>query len=213
MGARAFAHGTDVFRGAGESDGDLGLMAHELTHVAQQGAAGARTPQRQVQVGDANSPACHTAAPGRASSAASRGGPGRLRRREPVAAGVAGAMGASVAYGVDRREVTGLVTGGPFALVRNPVFSAMLVSAAGVVLLLPDRAAIGAYACLLVAIELQVRYAQEPYLVATHGESSLDYTRQVGRFVPGLGRTLRIQHRFHPRAGSGAPKNDDALDR
>jgi len=45
MGARAFAYGADVFLGAGESGSDLGLMAHELTHVVQQGAAGQRTPQ------------------------------------------------------------------------------------------------------------------------------------------------------------------------
>jgi hypothetical protein len=57
MGARAFAYGGDVFLGAGESDGDLGLMAHELTHVAQQGAAGQRLPQRKVEVGAADSPA------------------------------------------------------------------------------------------------------------------------------------------------------------
>jgi hypothetical protein len=57
MSARAFAHGGDVFLGPGESGSDLGLMAHELTHVAQQGAAGQRAPQRAVQVGDANSPA------------------------------------------------------------------------------------------------------------------------------------------------------------
>jgi hypothetical protein len=57
MGARAFAHGSDVFLGPGESGGDLGLMAHELTHVAQQGAAGRQTPQRAVTVGDENSPA------------------------------------------------------------------------------------------------------------------------------------------------------------
>jgi hypothetical protein len=61
IGARAFAYGSDVFLGAGESGGDLGLMAHELTHVAQQGAAGQRAVQRQVQVGDANSPAEHEA--------------------------------------------------------------------------------------------------------------------------------------------------------
>ena len=61
MGARAFAYGGDVFLGPGESGGDLGLMAHELTHVAQQGAAGQRLPQRAVQVGDANSPAEHEA--------------------------------------------------------------------------------------------------------------------------------------------------------
>ena len=57
MGARAFAYGSDIFLGPGESGGDLGLMAHELTHVAQQGAAGQRAPQRAVTVGDANSPA------------------------------------------------------------------------------------------------------------------------------------------------------------
>jgi len=37
MGARAFAFGTDVFLGRGESPTDKPLMAHELTHVAQQG--------------------------------------------------------------------------------------------------------------------------------------------------------------------------------
>jgi hypothetical protein len=57
MGARAFAHGRDVFLGPGESGGDVGLMAHELTHVVQQGAAGDQVPQRQVEVGAANSPA------------------------------------------------------------------------------------------------------------------------------------------------------------
>jgi hypothetical protein len=61
MGARAFAHGSDVFLGASEAPTDLGLMAHELTHVAQQGGAGERVPQRKVEVGEANSPAEHEA--------------------------------------------------------------------------------------------------------------------------------------------------------
>jgi hypothetical protein len=61
IGARAFAHGSDVFLGAGEAPIDLGLMAHELTHVAQQGGAEERAPQRKVNVGDANSPAEHQA--------------------------------------------------------------------------------------------------------------------------------------------------------
>jgi hypothetical protein len=56
MGARAFAHGSDVFLGPGESGSDLELMAHELTHVVQQGAAEPAV-QRQVEVGAANSPA------------------------------------------------------------------------------------------------------------------------------------------------------------
>jgi hypothetical protein len=61
MGARAFAHGSDVFLGAGEAPTDLGLMAHELTHVAQQGGAGTHAAQRKVEVGEANSPAEHEA--------------------------------------------------------------------------------------------------------------------------------------------------------
>ena len=57
MGARAFAHGNDVFLGKSESADDVGLMAHELTHVVQQGAAGEHRAQRKVAVGDSSSPA------------------------------------------------------------------------------------------------------------------------------------------------------------
>jgi len=56
MGARAFAYQNDVFLGAGESPSDVKLMAHELTHVVQQGAATAQ-PQRKIAVGAANDPA------------------------------------------------------------------------------------------------------------------------------------------------------------
>jgi hypothetical protein len=57
IGARAFAHGNDVFLGPGESGADVELMAHELTHVAQQGATATRAPLRQVTVGEPDSPA------------------------------------------------------------------------------------------------------------------------------------------------------------
>lgn len=39
LNARAFANGSDIWLGNGESVNDVHLMAHELTHVAQQGAA------------------------------------------------------------------------------------------------------------------------------------------------------------------------------
>jgi hypothetical protein len=39
LGARAFAHGNGIWLGRGESPGDERLMAHEATHVAQQGGA------------------------------------------------------------------------------------------------------------------------------------------------------------------------------
>ncbi|GIF25958.1 hypothetical protein Ate02nite_86880 [Paractinoplanes tereljensis] len=45
LGARAFTTGQHIFLGAGESAGDLALMAHEATHVVQQTSVGIyRTP-------------------------------------------------------------------------------------------------------------------------------------------------------------------------
>lgn len=54
--ARAFAHGRDIFLGPGESANDRALMAHELTHVAQQSGAAAAT-QAKLEVGAAGTPA------------------------------------------------------------------------------------------------------------------------------------------------------------
>ena len=99
-----------------------------------------------------------------------------------------GAMGASWRIGVDAGERTALVTAGPFARVRNPVFSALILSAAGLVLLLPTPTALASVALLVAAIELQVRHVEEPYLTRVHGDAYRRYAGAVGRFVPGLGR-------------------------
>jgi hypothetical protein len=56
IGARAFTHGGDTYVSGRESPRDLGLMAHEATHVVQQGAA-APAIQRKVQVGSEDHPA------------------------------------------------------------------------------------------------------------------------------------------------------------
>jgi Domain of unknown function (DUF4157) len=40
MGSRAFAHGSDIYLGPGESPHDTGLMAHEVAHVFQQQGGG-----------------------------------------------------------------------------------------------------------------------------------------------------------------------------
>jgi hypothetical protein len=88
MGARAFAYGGDVFLGPDESGRDLGLMAHELTHVAQQGAAGQRAIQRAVQVGAADSPAEREADQVSAAVTGGHGRPGALLVDDgPVAPG------------------------------------------------------------------------------------------------------------------------------
>lgn len=101
------------------------------------------------------------------------------------------AMGESWRIGVDHAERTELVTGGPFALVRNPIYSAMLPTALGLVLLVPSWPAIAGFAGLIVALELQVRVVEEPYLLRTHGEAYAAYAARVGRFVPGVGHGVR----------------------
>lgn len=100
-------------------------------------------------------------------------------------------MGASWRIGVDADERTDLVTSGAFALVRNPVFTAMVTALVGVALLAPTVVTLAALACLVVAVELQVRVVEEPYLRRTHGAAYVAYTARAGRFVPGVGRARR----------------------
>jgi protein-S-isoprenylcysteine O-methyltransferase Ste14 len=64
----------------------------------------------------------------------------------------------------------------------------MMLATAGLVALVPNAVALFALAALVVALELQVRRVEEPYLTAVHGESYLRYARRAGRFVPGVGR-------------------------
>lgn len=98
------------------------------------------------------------------------------------------AMGTSWRIGVDETERTELVTSGPFALVRNPIFAAMIPTALGLVLLVPSWVAIAGFAGLVVALELQVRVVEEPYLLRAHGAAYADYAARTGRFAPRVGR-------------------------
>jgi protein-S-isoprenylcysteine O-methyltransferase Ste14 len=98
------------------------------------------------------------------------------------------AMGDSWRAGVDPGERTELVTSGPFRVVRNPVLSAVLVTCAGLVLMVPTVIGLAGLAAAVVANELLVRVIEEPYLRRVHGQDYLRYAATVGRFVPGIGR-------------------------
>ncbi len=97
-------------------------------------------------------------------------------------------MGDSWRIGVDESERTELVTVGAFAVVRNPIFAAMIPTSLGIVLLVPNVVALVAFVTLVGALELQVHLVEEPYLLWTHGERYLAYASRVGRFVPGVGK-------------------------
>jgi protein-S-isoprenylcysteine O-methyltransferase Ste14 len=106
-----------------------------------------------------------------------------------VATGLAQqAMGTSFRVGVDPRKVAALVTTGPFALVRNPVFTAMITAVAGFTLLAPNALATAGLVTLVVAVQMQVRIVEEPYLRRVHGATYAEYARRVGRLLSGFGR-------------------------
>ena len=113
-------------------------------------------------------------------------------------AGVAGTlhaqleMGSSWRVGVDPSERTTLQTDGPFAWVRNPIFSWMILTATGLALLVPNAASTLGCVALVVGIELHVRLVEEPYLLRVHGEVYARWAARTGRFLPGVGR-------LHPR--------------
>ena len=109
-------------------------------------------------------------------------------------AGIVGTAGAQLAMGrawrigVDASERTNLVTGGPFAIVRNPIYAAMFPFFIGIALMVGNVLGLAAIACLIAGLELQTRMAEEPHLLRTHGEEYAAYARRVGRFLPGVGR-------------------------
>ena len=98
------------------------------------------------------------------------------------------AMGESWRVGVDQNERTELVTGGPFAVVRNPIFAAMIPTFLGLTLMVPNVVAFAGFAALVVALEIQVRLVEEPYLRAAHGQAYTSYASRTGRFAPRVGR-------------------------
>lgn len=96
-------------------------------------------------------------------------------------------MGESWRIGVDHSETTVLVRSGVFGMVRNPIYSAMLLFAAGIALVTPNWVAVAGLLLLFGSVEAQVRAVEEPYLAGVHGEPYRAYLATVGRFVPALG--------------------------
>ena len=97
-------------------------------------------------------------------------------------------MGISWRIGVDEGEQTRLITRGLFSVMRNPIFTGMLLATAGLLLVVPNWLSVAALTSLFVGLEMQVRWIEEPYLIRVHKASYLAYAHEVGRFLPGMGR-------------------------
>lgn len=100
-------------------------------------------------------------------------------------------MGLSWRIGVDPTERTGLVTTGVFAVVRNPIFTAMALTAVGFALMVRNAVAVVGLAALVAALQVQVRAVEEPYLRSVHGSDFDRYVQRTGRFIPAPRRASR----------------------
>ena len=98
------------------------------------------------------------------------------------------AMGASWRPDVDPDARTALVTGGPFRLVRNPIFTATAATATALALIVPNLVAAAMLATFFAALQVQVRLVEEPYLHRVHGTTYDRYAARTGRFLPWIGR-------------------------
>jgi protein-S-isoprenylcysteine O-methyltransferase Ste14 len=104
------------------------------------------------------------------------------------------AMGRSWRAGVRSTEKTELVTTGPFRLVRNPIFTTVIVTAIGTVAVSATAVSLAGLTALVIAVQLQVRLIEEPHLHRVHGPAYATYAARVGRFVPTLGRMTPPPH-------------------
>lgn len=110
-----------------------------------------------------------------------------------VAIGLARAASTAMAAPSTTRHADGasgpeLVTGGIFAVTRNPVLLGWILTSVGVALLVPSSAAFAGAANLVIAAEVLVRRVEEPMMIVSHGDSYREYAGRTGRFLPGIGR-------------------------
>jgi protein-S-isoprenylcysteine O-methyltransferase Ste14 len=96
-------------------------------------------------------------------------------------------MGVSWRIGIDPNARTPLVTHGWYRWSRNPIYLFIIVTFVGFAVLVPNVAtwivAIGT----IIGMRAQA-LCEERWLVATFGDEWREYARNVGRFVPWVGR-------------------------
>ncbi|MGA3066465.1 MAG: isoprenylcysteine carboxylmethyltransferase family protein [Tepidisphaeraceae bacterium] len=94
-------------------------------------------------------------------------------------------MGRSWRMGIDPDEVTPLVTSGPYAVVRHPIYalSSLLVLCSAASCASPLMLCVATLHILLLLFESR---REEIYLIRRHGPAYVEYRRHTGRFVPRL---------------------------
>lgn len=96
-------------------------------------------------------------------------------------------MGSAWRPDVPPDAASALVTSGPFRVVRNPNYVAMLAAGLGVVIMAPNVVTLAAWLVAVGSLMLTARI-EEPLLAEQYGVAYQRYAGRVGRFVPRVGR-------------------------
>lgn len=94
-------------------------------------------------------------------------------------------MGNAWRIGVNEAEKNQLVTSGPFARVRHPIYALQVVMLAGVLALVPTIFSLGILGFHLICVWWKAA-DEEAYLTATHGDSYRAHISRTGRLFPKL---------------------------
>ena len=101
-------------------------------------------------------------------------------------------------------EAPQLVTGGPFAHMRNPIYGGTILIGLGMAALIGDPKAYALAAAALIFLYVGIVPAEEAFLDRQFGGAYARYRAEVPRFLPRLGPWPgRTRQAFHWRAARG----------
>lgn len=103
-----------------------------------------------------------------------------------IASGGLLSLGSSLTASPIPKDHAALVIRGPFGVVRNPIYSGLMIAGAGLVVLGASWWHLATWIALIVLFAVKARW-EERMLAARHPEFAA-YAQRVGRFIPGIGR-------------------------
>jgi protein-S-isoprenylcysteine O-methyltransferase Ste14 len=92
-----------------------------------------------------------------------------------------------------------LISGGPYALVRNPMYAGTFLIGAGIILALLQWWVFILFACIYAAIYVPQVKKEEQVLVSRFGPEYREYCKETPRFFPGITRILTTPPRDYLR--------------
>lgn len=91
-------------------------------------------------------------------------------------------MSNSWRIGIDEQHITPLVTHGVFSVSRNPIFLGLIISMAGIFMILPNALTFLLMTGTYFIIQVQIRLEEE-YLQQAHGETYTSYLERTRRLI------------------------------